>query len=234
MALGRLITLDAHGTLVELERPGALLAMQLRARGVAVGELVATRALAEEIAFYRAHHRLGADRASLARLRGRCTDVLRAALVRRGVGLGGLGRDELLAALLGALVFRPFDDVVPALGGLRAAGHRLVVVSDWDVSLHEMLARTGLAGLVDGAVSSAEAGASKPAAEIFRRAIALAGGEDRAADALHVGDSLELDVAGARAAGMRPVLLARSRAPRCVPPGVAVIASLRELVALAA
>ncbi len=45
---------------------------------------------------------------------------------------------------------------------LRAAGARLVVVSNWDVSLHVALADTGLADLVDGAISSAELGAAKP------------------------------------------------------------------------
>ena len=42
------------------------------------------------------------------------------------------------------------------------AGLRLVVVSNWDVSLHEVLARTGLTPLLDGAVTSAEVGAAKP------------------------------------------------------------------------
>jgi putative hydrolase of the HAD superfamily len=45
-----------------------------------------------------------------------------------------------------------------------------------------------------------------------------------------VGDSLENDVAGARAAGIRPVLLDRSGAAPA--PGVAAIASLEQLPGL--
>jgi putative hydrolase of the HAD superfamily len=124
--------------------------------------------------------------------------------------------------------------VPAALRALREAGHRLVVVSNWDVSLHEMLRTTGLDALVDGAISSAEAGAAKPRAEIFRRALALAGGVAGAEGALHVGDSVEHDVAGALAAGLRPVLVVRAGRPPAVPAGVSVIASLGQLAELAA
>ncbi len=230
----RVVTLDALGTLVELDRPAARLAAELTARGAAVGEPLAAAALAEEIAFYRAHHDLGRDEASLAALRLRCADVLGAALERGGADLGALGPGALLGALLAALRFRPFDEVPTALTELRAAGHRLVVVSNWDVSLHEMLRATGLRALVDGAISSAEAGERKPAPGIFARAIELAGPEADAAVALHAGDSLELDVAGALAAGLRAVLVARAGAPAGVPRGVAVVDSLRGLAALAA
>ena len=50
-----------------------------------------------------------------------------------------------------------------------------MVVSNWDVSLHERLAETGLAPLVDGAVASAELGAAKPDPAIFARGLELAG-----------------------------------------------------------
>ena len=106
-----------------------------------------------------------------------------------------------------------------ALRRLRAAGLRLVVVSNWDASLHERLAETGLAGLVDGAIASAEAGSAKPDPAIFARALALA--RVPAEAAWHVGDSVEADVEGARAAGLRPVLISRH--------GGGDIASLTEL-----
>ena len=70
---------------------------------------------------------------------------------------------------------------------------------------------TGLAALVDAAISSAEAGVAKPDPRIFARALELVGG--RTAGALHAGDSLENDVAGALAAGLRPVLVARGERP---------------------
>ena len=234
MALGRVVTLDALGTLVELERPVPRLVAELRARGVQVGEAQAATALREEIAFYRAHHDSAADATSLALLRDRCAEVLRAALEQAGAGVGALAPGELRDALLAALRFCPFDDVPAALAELRAAGHRLIVVSNWDVSLHEMLRTTGLERLVDGAISSAEAGERKPAPGIFRRALQLAAAPDPERPALHVGDSVELDVAGALGAGLRAVLIARAGASADVPAGVPVLATLGGLAALAA
>ena len=245
--MGRVITLDALGTLVALEDPVPRLVAGLGARGAAVGDAQAAAALAEEIAFYRAHHDTGVDAASLTTLRARCGEVLRAALQGAGADVAAVTPAATVEALLAALRFTPYDDVPGALAELRAAGHRLVVVSDWDVSLHEMLRTTGLDRLVDGAISSAEAGARKPAPAIFHRALALAGasaggstgagpgvaGERSARKPLHAGDSLELDVAGARAAGLDAVLIARAGVPDGVPDGVVVLDSLDGLAALA-
>jgi putative hydrolase of the HAD superfamily len=80
---------------------------------------------------------------------------------------------------------------------------------------------------VDGAVASAVAGAAKPDGAIFARALALAGAVP--AQAWHAGDSLDADVAGAAAAGLQPVLVARRGPPPDVPAGVPVVATLREL-----
>ncbi len=231
--MARPITLDAFGTLVELEDPVPRLVAALAARGATVDAGQARAGLAEEIAFYRARHDEGVDAASLARLRGCCAEALRAGLERAGADVRAIAPAAMVDALLVALRFRPFADVAAALAELRAAGHRLVVVSNWDVSLHEMLRTTGLAALVDGAISSAEAGARKPDPAIFRRALALADGDGRAR-ALHAGDSLELDVAGARAAGLDAVLIARGRRCGAVPEGVAVLDSLAGLARLAA
>jgi putative hydrolase of the HAD superfamily len=133
--------------------------------------------------------------------------------------------------LLDAIRFAPFPDAVPALRALRSAGVRLVAASNWDVSLHEQLERTGLRELLDGALSSAEVGAPKPDPEILVRALAIAGVEP--ARAWHVGDDLEADVGAARAAGLEPVLIDRDGRV-ATPPGVRRIASLAELPALCA
>lgn len=232
MALRGVVTLDALGTLVELLAPAPLLVGELRARGVVVSERQAAAGLAAEIAYYRAHHDTAGDAPSLALLRDRCGEVLRDALTRAGGDLDALAPAQLREALLAALRFRAYPDVPDALRALRRAGHRLVVVSNWDVSLHETLRSTGLDALVDGAISSAEAGVAKPAPRIFERALELAGCD--AQGGLHAGDSIEHDVAGARAAGLRAVLVARAGRPAVVPAGVSVISSLAELAALAA
>jgi putative hydrolase of the HAD superfamily len=168
---------------------------------------------------------MGRDAAGLGELRRRCAEVLRDALELE------LDLGTIEAALLAAIRFEPFPDTVPALRALRAAGVKLVAASNWDVSLHEQLERTGLTPLLDGALSSAEVGAPKPDPEIFARALALAGA--RPAEALHVGDDVEADVGGALAAGLEPVLIDRDGSLE-PPPGVRRIASLAELPALCA
>jgi putative hydrolase of the HAD superfamily len=218
----RAITIDALGTLLELLPPAPRLRDELGARGIEVSLEEAGRAMKAEIGFYRAHLWMGRDAAGLAELRRRCGEVLQEAL---GV------EADIEDALLAAIVFEPFPDAVPALRELRARGVKLVAASNWDVSLHEQLDRTGLTPLLDGALSSAEVGSPKPDPEIFVRALALAGA--RPEEALHVGDDLEADVGGALAAGLEPVLIDRDGSLE-PPPGVRRIASLAELPALCA
>jgi putative hydrolase of the HAD superfamily len=77
-------------------------------------------------------------------------------------------------------------------------------------------------------VSSAEHGYMKPHRSIFDAALAQAGVEAR--DAVMVGDSLKHDIDGARAAGLRAVLLRRSgEVPPGLPPDLPVITTLADL-----
>ncbi|HET8978242.1 MAG TPA: HAD-IA family hydrolase, partial [Solirubrobacteraceae bacterium] len=116
-------------------------------------------------------------------------------------------------------------DVRPALIRVRSRGAHVIVVSNWDVSLLEVLELAGLAPLLDGVVTSAAVGAAKPAPAPFEHALALAGVP--AQRALHVGDSLAEDVQGARACGIRAILLARGAADAAA--GVPAISGLDEL-----
>ena len=93
--------------------------------------------------------------------------------------LAGVGTEELTAALLAALRFTAFDDARPAIAAARSRGLRVVVASNWDVSLHEVLDRLELRPLLDGVVTSAEVGARKPAPAVFARALRLAARERR-------------------------------------------------------
>jgi putative hydrolase of the HAD superfamily len=218
------VLLDALGTLVELPPPWPPLVRELAARGVAVGLEEARAAMRAEMAFYRAEHHRASDRAGLAELRAACTAVLRDAL---GAPARDLPARELEAALLASLRFAPYPEVPRVLRALRAAGARLVVVSNWDVSLHDVLAATGLRPLVDAVLTSAELGVAKPDPAIFAAALREAGDVAPQA-ALHVGDDEQADAAGAAAAGIPAVLVRRDGGP--APPGVRVIRSLEGLL----
>jgi putative hydrolase of the HAD superfamily len=224
------VLLDGLGTLLALQAPWPALVQRLREdHGLDLELGDAERAFRAEIAYYRAHHHEGRDAQTLGDLRCRCSEVLRMGLPAEvGEALPGA---QLTAAMLGALRFSAYPDAPPALARLRERGVALVVVSNWDVSLHALLREVGLAGMVDGAVTSAEVGRPKPAGEIFDAALALAGSPARRT--LHVGDSVEHDVRGALAAGIRPVLLRREGAePEGLPRGVPVLASLARLPGL--
>ena len=216
------------GTLLTFEPPAPHLRTALSERlGVDVGLEHAQRAILAEIRFYRAHLHQGSDAAGLAALRRASAEAMRPALPPPAAEADG---ELLTAALLHSLRFVAYPEVPAVLRALRASGITLVVVSNWDVSLHERLAETGLAALVDGAVASAEVGVAKPHPAIFAHALSIAGVPPEAA--WHVGDSVVADVGGALAANLVPVLVARDGAPRAGDPGVRTVAALDGLPAL--
>ena len=179
----RAVLLDALGTLLYFDPPAPHLRDALRERLGRRGHPAdaAAAAIKAEIAYYRAHLHEGRDAASLADLRRRSAEAMRPAL-----GLDA-STERFTEALLAALRFRAYPDAAPALLALRSLGLRTVVVSNWDHSLHERLAETGLAPLVDGAVASAELGHAKPERAIFEHA--LEPRRRRRRLALHAGDS---------------------------------------------
>lgn len=190
----RAVFLDALGTLVELEPPWIGL-REVVPDSVSDEELVA--AVRAEMSYYRDHAHEGRDRESLAGLRERCAE-----LITRELGVPVSAQE-----LVDSVRFLPYEDSGPALRELRGRGLALIVVSNWDCSLGAVLENLGLAEMVDGAISSAEAGAPKPDPAVFHRALELAGVEP--AEALHVGDTREEDCDGAAAAGVRALLLDR-------------------------
>jgi putative hydrolase of the HAD superfamily len=103
--------------------------------------------------------------------------------------------------------WRAYTDVVPAFERLRAAGVKVGIVSNWDTRLEGILVGLGLGALVETVVCSAVEGLRKPDPRIFELACERAG--VRPERSAHVGDHMYADVIGARAAGMRPVLIDR-------------------------
>jgi putative hydrolase of the HAD superfamily len=216
------VFLDALGTLVELQPPAPRLQALLAERGFEVDEETAARGFGAEIGYYLEHHLEGGTRERLDDLRDRCAEAMRA-----GLELPDLDHAAAREVMLAALEFRPFDDALPALAELAASGHELLVVSNWDCSLPDWLGPSGLLEHVVAVVTSARAGVAKPHPRIFEQALELAGVDP--ADAVHVGDSVENDVEGARALGIRAVLVARDGP---APEGVESVRSLAELPAL--
>ena len=199
------VLLDALGTLIELEPPWPHLAAELGVEPDATVEM----AMRREMDYYRRHAHEAVDPSSLAKLRWRCAALLSEEL----------GTEVSVDQLIAAIRFHAAPDAPGALTALRARGLTLVCVSNWDYALDQVLERCGLGGALDAIVTSAAAGARKPDPAIFARALALA--ECRPAEALHVGDTADEDVAGARAAGVPALLLDRT--------GGGDIASLAEI-----
>jgi putative hydrolase of the HAD superfamily len=123
-----------------------------------------------------------------------------------------------------------FPDVMPALDALKQRGLIIGAVSNWVWQLPELLHSLELVRHFDFIAASARVGFEKPHPEIFRYALAQARIEP--AEALHVGDHLDADVAGARGVGIDAVLIDRRErfTAADVPEGVPLIRSLSELL----
>ena len=195
------VTVDAMGTLVELDGPLERLAEALRAFAVDRSHDEVAEAFRTEVAYYIEHKLSARDAQSLADLREECSRVF---LESAGAEIDPAAFSP---AFVGAMVFEPVTDAVAAVASLRSAGLALACVSDWDIGLEEQLAKVGIDHHFDFVITSAEVGAPKPDPTIFEEALRRLGVPS--SRALHVGDG-EGDRAGAAAAGMafEPVPLA--------------------------
>lgn len=118
------------------------------------------------------------------------------------------------------------EQSVESLQRLRAAGLRLGVVSNSDGRVEQALEAAGLREYFDVVIDSALAGVEKPDPRIFHAALDALGVAPE--EALYVGDLYEVDVLGARAAGMDAVLLGKPEpgaSPNC-----RVVVSIEHLV----
>ena len=199
----RTLFLDAGGVLVDPD--WARVAAVLGRHGITVsrGALAAAERPAKR----------DMDRPDIVRAsddRGRATLYYRAVLRRAGVEAeparveGGL--DAIVADHARSNLWCVVPEGVPeALARLRAAGLRLAVVSNADGELLSLFERIGLGGMFDRVVDSGVVGIEKPDPRIFEEALLACGADP--ATTLHAGDFYEIDVVGARAAGIRAVLV---------------------------
>ncbi len=100
-----------------------------------------------------------------------------------------------------------YPDVVPALERWQLRGIALGIISNFDTRLYQVLEELNLASYFSSVTISSEAGAAKPDPLIFATALQKHGCE--ASLAWHVGDSKADDMAGAKAAGLHGILIAR-------------------------
>jgi putative acetyltransferase len=112
------------------------------------------------------------------------------------------------------------------LAALAQRGYRLGVISNADGRVRKLLEDAGLATHLEIILDSAEVGLEKPDPRIFLAATGQLGVSPAAC--AYVGDLYEIDILGAAAAGLRPILIGRCPAPETVER----VAHLEELLAL--
>jgi HAD superfamily hydrolase (TIGR01549 family) len=131
-----------------------------------------------------------------------------AMIILRELGLADVGIDKLAAlrhAFLSVSYQRGFHpDAITLVEELKSRGFKVGAISDWEETLPTLLAELELAKHLDSLAVSAIVGVTKPDPRLFREALRQA--DVPGAESIHVGDYYELDVAGAREAGMEPVL----------------------------
>ncbi len=147
--------------------------------------------------------------------------------------------DEDRLQKLAAQIIQEFDlhtnweiypDVLPTLEKLKAHQYFLGVISDWSIALGQILREHQLTQYFDYLIVSAAHGYAKPSAQLYDLALQRA---NAIADyTIHIGDMYINDVLGARAVGITPILLDRSKLVDPQTVDCLVIRSLNELPTL--
>jgi HAD superfamily hydrolase (TIGR01662 family) len=149
-------------------------------------------------------------------------------------GMGGAGPEvariarEIVGRWEHADHFELYDDVLPVLAELRGAGLKLGLLSNTSRDLDAFVRHFGID--VDAWLSSGTHGKVKPSPLIFAAALELLG--ISANEAVMVGDSLHDDIEGARACGIRGILLDRSGTGVADPSRIESLRELPELLGL--
>lgn len=199
----RAVLLDAGGTLIHPDHEYIL--DRLAAEGVEADEEAYVRARDTADAVVGEILRSGDPGTDDSRIKTWFTTLL-TGLGLPGDRLAAVGADIRARHDANALWVRPVPGTRQMLERLRDAGLRLAVISNADGRVARFLERAGLADLFELILDSGELGVEKPDPRIFRLALDRLGLEPD--EAVFVGDTWEVDVLGARAAGIRPIYLA--------------------------
>ena len=222
---------DLYHTLIHYHPPREdVLSQSLARRGINANSSGLRRSIiAGDEYFYRENARKGMSRRSEAETRAMWQEyeavVLRDAGIEPDPGL----IDQLLSDMQQAPFERVlFGDVMPALDALRRRGLRMGLVSNVDKDIKPLLDMLQLSPYLDVVLTSKDIGATKPDPRIFQEAVRRAG--VAAPETLYVGDQYQIDVLGARGAGLKGLLLDRYGSYGEIP-AEEKITSLEELTA---
>jgi putative hydrolase of the HAD superfamily len=103
--------------------------------------------------------------------------------------------------------FIPFQDGLDILKYCKENNYLTGVISNIDKDMADLFLKLGMKPYVDFYVTSQEAGCDKPAPEIFN--LALKKANIKPEESIYIGDQYESDILGARAVGIRGVLIDR-------------------------
>lgn len=103
-------------------------------------------------------------------------------------------------------VFRLFDDTLSTLDTLRETSLPLIILSNWDVSLHRTCEMLKISVYFTKIIASLEEGVEKPEPALFQ----VAQDHLKTNKVLHIGDDPMADVHGARKFGWDALLLDRN------------------------
>jgi putative hydrolase of the HAD superfamily len=124
--------------------------------------------------------------------------------------------------------FEIYEDVPDAFAAIRSAGLGIGLVSNSARDVREFARHHGLE--VDAGISSFHHGRTKPHASIFRAVLDLLGVETDSA--VMVGDTIADDIEGARALGMRAILVDREGVHPEFEPRIETLSELPPLLGL--
>lgn len=104
--------------------------------------------------------------------------------------------------------FELYEDVLPMLESPIMQSFRKAILSNWDISLHRVVASKNISPYFDPIIASLEEGPEKPDPALFQ--ILLDRLDAEPSDVLHIGDNPEDDLLGAQRMGMHACLINRS------------------------
>jgi putative hydrolase of the HAD superfamily len=119
--------------------------------------------------------------------------------------LVSVGRKHLYGPKQSAFTLYP--DTVPVLDELKNDGWRMVILSNWDYSLHRIVKNLGIDHYFEKVFASLQEGPEKPDPALFQ--VVLDQCRATADEAVHIGDNPLDDLEGARSAGWKAIFLDR-------------------------